>query len=143
MVNSHCKAECRYVILKANRSWKGEVKIWRGVFPSGYLFILTSVFYFNEVFMRLSKEQVEKISRIILDNLKAKELIIFKVPEEAVLSRIIEIFLNDLKAEDELDREVEEILKGYAREIEAGRMDYRKMFNLTKTKLVKERGIVI
>ena len=93
--------------------------------------------------MRLSKEQVEKISRIILDNLKAKELIIFKVPEEAVLSRIIEIFLNDLKAEDELDREVEEILKGYAREIEAGRMDYRKMFNLTKTKLVKERGIVI
>lgn len=93
--------------------------------------------------MRLSKEQVEKISRIVLDNLKAKELIIFKVPEETVLNRIVEIFLNDLKAEDELDREVEEILKGYAREIEAGRMDYRKMFSLTKGKLVKERGIVI
>jgi len=93
--------------------------------------------------MRLSKEQVEKISRIVLDNLKAKELIIFKVPEETVLNRIVEIFLNDLKAEDELDREVEEILKGYAREIEAGRMDYRKMFSLTKGKLVKERGIVL
>jgi len=93
--------------------------------------------------MRLSKEQVEKISRIVLDNLKAKELIIFKVPEETVLNRIVEIFLNDLKAEDELDREVEEILKGYAKEIEAGRMDYRKMFSLTKGKLVKERGIVL
>ena len=93
--------------------------------------------------MRLSKEQVEKISRIVLDNLKAKELIIFKVPEETVLNRIVEIFLNDLKAEDELDREVEEILKGYAREIEAGRMDYRKMFSLTNGKLVKERGIVL
>lgn len=93
--------------------------------------------------MRLSKEQVEKISRIVLDNLKVKELIIFKVPEETVLNRIVEIFLNDLKAEDELDREVEEILKGYAREIEAGRMDYRKMFSLTKGKLVKERGIVL
>ena len=93
--------------------------------------------------MRLSKEQVEKICRIVMDNIKGKELIIFKVPEETVLNRIVEIFLNDLKAEDELDREVEEILKGYAREIEAGRMDYRKMFSLTKGKLVKERGIVL
>src|SRR3972149_3365132 len=143
MVNSHCKAECRYVILKTNRSWKKEVRIWRGVFPSGYLFILASVFYFNEVFMRLSKEQVEKISRIVLDNLKAKGLIVFKVPEDAVFHRMVEIFLKDIKAEDDLDREVEEILKGHAREIEAGRMDYRKMFNLTKTKLVKERGIVL
>lgn len=93
--------------------------------------------------MRLSKEQIEKISRIILDNLKAKGLIVFKAPEDAVFHRMVEIFLNDLKAEDNLDREVEEILKGHAREIEAGRMDYRKMFSLTKGKLAKERGIVI
>lgn len=93
--------------------------------------------------MRLSKEQIEKISRIVLDNLKAKGLIVFKAPEDAVFHRMVEIFLKDIKAEDDLDREVEEILKGHAREIEAGRMDYRKMFSLTKTKLVKERGIVI
>ncbi|MBI3399059.1 MAG: DUF507 family protein [Deltaproteobacteria bacterium] len=93
--------------------------------------------------MRLSKEQIEKISRIVLDNLKAKGLIVFKAPEDAVFRRMVEIFLKDIKAEDDLDREVEEILKGHAREIEAGRMDYRKMFSLTKTKLVKERGIVI
>lgn len=93
--------------------------------------------------MRLSKEQIEKISRIILDNLKAKGLVVFKASEDAVYHRMVEIFLKDMKAEDELDREVEEILKGHAREIEAGRMDYRKMFNLTKGKLAKERGIVI
>ena len=93
--------------------------------------------------MRLSKEQVEKISMIILDNLKTKGLIVFKSPEDVVLNRIIEIFSGDLKAEDNLDREVEEILKGHAKEIEAGRMDYRKMFSLIKGKLVKERGIVI
>lgn len=93
--------------------------------------------------MRLSKEQVEKISKIVLDNLKTKELIVFKVKEEVVLNRAVEIFLKDLKAEDELDREVEEIIKGHAKEIEAGRMDYRKMFNLIKAKLVKERNIVL
>src|SRR4030065_2668779 len=99
-----------------------------------------AVKYFSSgVNMRLSKEQVEKISKIILDNLRTKELIVFKVKEEVVLTRAVEIFLKDLKAEDELDRGVEEIIKGHAKEIEAGRMDYRKMFNLIKAKLVKER----
>ncbi|MBI5047492.1 MAG: DUF507 family protein [Deltaproteobacteria bacterium] len=93
--------------------------------------------------MRLSKEQVEKISKSILNTLKAKELIILKANEETVLHRITDIFLNDLKAEDELDREVEEIIKGHTKEIEAGRMDYRKMFSLIKGKLAKERSIVL
>lgn len=93
--------------------------------------------------MRFTNEQVEKISKRILDNLKAKELIAFKVEENVVLRKIVDIFLKDLKAEDNLDKEVEGILKGYEREIEAGRMDYRKMFNLTKTKLAKERSIVL
>ncbi|MBI5326687.1 MAG: DUF507 family protein [Deltaproteobacteria bacterium] len=93
--------------------------------------------------MRLSKEQVEKISGSILNTLKAKELIILKANEEAVLHRITDIFLNDLKAEDELDREVEGIIKGHAKEIDAGRMDYRKMFSLIKGKLAKERSIVL
>lgn len=93
--------------------------------------------------MRLSKEQIEKISKMVLDNLKTKELIIFKAPEDAVLKRIVEIFSDDMKAEESLDREVEEIIKGHAKEFEAGRMDYRKMFGLIKGKLAKERGIVI
>jgi len=93
--------------------------------------------------MRLSKEQVEKICKLILNHLKAKELIVFKAQEEAVLSRIVEIFLKDMRAEDELDKEVEKLLKVHEREIEAGRMDYRKMFSLTKTKLARERGIVL
>ncbi|HAG51666.1 MAG TPA: DUF507 domain-containing protein [Deltaproteobacteria bacterium] len=93
--------------------------------------------------MRFTNEQVGKISKRILDNLKAKELIVFKTGEDAVLHRIVDIFIKDLKAEDDLDKEVEGILKGHEREIEAGRMDYRKMFNLTKTKLARERGIVL
>ncbi|HBO84892.1 MAG: hypothetical protein A2073_01945 [Deltaproteobacteria bacterium GWC2_42_11] len=93
--------------------------------------------------MRLSKEQVEKISRLMLENLKKKELIIFKANEDTVLHRIIDLFIRDLKTEDDLDREVENIMKQYSNEIEGGRMDYRKMFSMIKHKLVKERGIVI
>ncbi|MBI5893212.1 MAG: DUF507 family protein [Deltaproteobacteria bacterium] len=88
-------------------------------------------------------EQVEKISRMILEDLKQKELIIFKADEGVVLKRILEIFTGDMKAEDDLDREVENIMKQYQNEIDKGRMDYRKMFSMIKNKLVKERGIVL
>lgn len=93
--------------------------------------------------MRLSKEEIEKISKMVLEHLKAKGLIVFKVPEETVLHRMIEIFNKDIKSEDDLDREVEKIIEGHAKELEAGRMDYRKMFHLVKSKLAKERGIVL
>ncbi len=93
--------------------------------------------------MRLSKEQIEKIARLILENLKKKELILFKASEDVVLERIIEIITADIKKEDELDREVERILSQHTGEIESGRIDYRKMFNMIKHKLARERGIVL
>ena len=39
--------------------------------------------------------------------------------------------------------EVRELLKTYTSEIEQGRLDYRKLFDLTKQKLVRERNIVL
>ncbi len=93
--------------------------------------------------MRLSKEQIEKIARLILENLKKKELILFKASEDVVLERIIEIITADIKKEDELDKEVERILSQHTGEIESGRIDYRKMFNMIKHKLARERGIVL
>lgn len=93
--------------------------------------------------MRLTSEQIEKISKMILENLKQKEIIVFKADEKVVLNRISDIFAADLKAEDDLDREVDNIMKQYSNEIDRDRMDYRKMFSMIKNKLVRERGIVV
>lgn len=93
--------------------------------------------------MRLTKEQVEKITRTILDKLKDKDLVELKAAEPKVHERMTEVFLSDLRAEDTLDREVEEILKGHSGEIDSQRLDYRKMFNIVKGKLARERGIII
>jgi len=93
--------------------------------------------------MKLTKEQVEKITRTVLDKLKDKDLVEFKAAEPKVLERMTEVFLADLRAEDTLDREVEEILKGHSGEIDSQRLDYRKMFNIVKGKLARERGIIL
>ncbi len=93
--------------------------------------------------MRLTKEQVQVISSLIFENLKKKQLVVFKIEEEVVMKRILEIFLSDLKAEDEFDREVEKLLETHSRELEGGDVNYRKMFNMVKTKLAKERDIIL
>jgi hypothetical protein len=93
--------------------------------------------------MRLTKEQVQVISSLIFENLKKKQLVVFKTEEAVVMKRIPEIFLSDLKAEDEFDREVEKLLKTHSRELEEGDVNYRKMFNMVKSKLAKERDIIL
>lgn len=93
--------------------------------------------------MRLTKKQVEVISMLIFENLKQKQLIVFKTEEEVVMKRILDFFLSDLKAEDELDREVEKLLETHSRELEGGDVNYRKMFNMVKSKLAKERDIIL
>ena len=54
-----------------------------------------------------------------------------------------EIIMRDLKAEDDLDREVEEILKTHTGSIDNQKIDYRKMFGMIKNKLARERGMVL
>jgi len=91
--------------------------------------------------MRITEEQVSKICHMILANLKERSLIELKVPEDKVLHRMKEIFIADLKVEDELNAEVEKILSEH--EAEFGDVDRRKMFLLIKKKLIKERNLVI
>lgn len=93
--------------------------------------------------MKLTGDEVEKIAQKIIERLKEKELIVFKVEEHKVLERAITAINSDLRAEENLDREVETMLKEHTAEIDSGRLDYRKMFSMIKNKLARERGIVL
>ena len=93
--------------------------------------------------MKLSIEQVDKISRIVVDKLKDKGLIVFKSPEDKVLEKTREIIIGNLRAEDDLDREVESILQTHTGAIDNQKIDYRKMFGMIKNKLARERGIIL
>ncbi|MBI5236666.1 MAG: DUF507 family protein [Deltaproteobacteria bacterium] len=93
--------------------------------------------------MRLHKEQVEKLSRTIVETLKAKDLVVLKTDERKVLERIEAAILDDLRAEDALDREVEQMLQGHSGAIDTQKIDYRKMFSMIKNRLAKERGLVL
>ena len=93
--------------------------------------------------MRIPKTWVPLLAKKIIENLIAKNLISPAVPPGKVLSEAEELILHELTVEDRLNDEVREFLKGHASEIEKGRLDYRRLFDLTKQKLIKERNLVL
>jgi hypothetical protein len=93
--------------------------------------------------MRIPKSWVPILARKIAENLTSKDLISPKVPMDKFVEKTEELILEELTVEDRLNDEVREILKKHADDIERGRMDYRKLFELTKQKLVRERNLVL
>lgn len=79
----------------------------------------------------------------ILKNLVSKRLIEPLVPQDELMRLTQGIILDELMAEDRVVDEVREFLKSYEGEIEKNQMDYKKLFDLTKQKFLKERNIVI
>ncbi len=93
--------------------------------------------------MRIPKSWIKPIARRIIANLISKDLVEPLVPQETLIEVTESIVLDELLVEDRLNEEVRQLLKKYESEIEKGRLDYRKLFELTKQKLVKERNIIL
>lgn len=93
--------------------------------------------------MRVPKTWVPFLAKKVVDKIIFKNLVKPAVPLEKLLKETGEIILEELTIEDRLNEEVREILKSHSTEIEKGRMDYRRLFELTKQKLVKERNLVL
>ena len=93
--------------------------------------------------MRLSNELIKHIANEIGSNLETKGMAKYAVPKDAVATKIAEVITENMLEEDRLNKEVEKLLDAHEAEISKGMMDYRKIFELTKQKLAKERGLVL
>ncbi len=93
--------------------------------------------------MRIPKSWTHLLAKKIVDNIISKGLVKPSINLEKLLSETEELLLNELTVEDRLNEEVRELLKKYAPEIERGHLDYRRLFELTKQKLVKERNLIL
>ena len=92
--------------------------------------------------MRLKEFQVKQICQKLLLTLRAKQLIILKKSEQEVLAKMAEIFIADLKVEDNINREAEKILDQYEKQM-GDKIDRHKMFQMIKKQLIKDKGVVI
>jgi len=93
--------------------------------------------------MRLPKEMIKHIADAIAANLESKGLAEYEVPKDAISAKIVDVITADMLAEEKLNKDVEKLLAAHEEEIAKENMDYRKVFELTKKKLAKERGVVL
>lgn len=93
--------------------------------------------------MRLRPEEVHLIVDRLMSDWKTQNLVTFKVPEAQLQTRLIDIFQKELRVEDDLTKEVEAMLAKYEKDFASGALDRRKMYQMVKNQLVKERKLVL
>lgn len=93
--------------------------------------------------MRVPKNWVPLLAKRIIDNLIEKKLIDASSLPKNLLEETERLLIEELSVEDRLNEEVRQLLKKYEADIEKGRLDYRKLFDMTKQKLIRDRNIVL
>jgi hypothetical protein len=93
--------------------------------------------------VRLRQEEIEYVAWRIVQKLKESGEVDFFDSEEGGQELISHAVTADLMVEDRLNREVDDILRAHQSEIQHESVDYRRMFQLIKNKLARERGLIL
>lgn len=93
--------------------------------------------------MRLSKDRVRHIAESVAAHLQQDGQLEVTGDRKAFVEALEQVITGELAIEDQLNAEVRQMLKAYEKEIEQGQVDYQRMFTMIKTKLVRERGIIL
>lgn len=92
--------------------------------------------------MRLNKNQIEHLASVILRNLVKEGKIIIE-DKGRLLEEVTVLLIEEFQKEDRLDQEVRELLSKHMEKIRKDNIEYQQMFKLIKTRLARERGIVL
>ena len=93
--------------------------------------------------VRLSKERVRHMAENLVGHLQAEQLVELTGDRLACVEALDQAITHELSVEDRVNAEVRQMLKTYEQQIEQGQVDYQKMFQMVKQKLVRERGIIL
>jgi hypothetical protein len=92
--------------------------------------------------MKLTKERVALLAHTLTSRLEAGAYL--EILSSKQLTQELEgTITEELQVEDRLNTEVRQMMKTHEAEIERGQVDYQKMFTMIKSKLVKERGLIL
>jgi hypothetical protein len=92
--------------------------------------------------MRLNRNQIEHLAFIIVRNLQKDKKVLIE-EKTRLLDETISLITDEFHKEDKLDQEVREILNSHMEKIRKENIEYQTMFRMIKTKLAKERNIVL
>ena len=93
--------------------------------------------------MRLKQEEITRIARQLLKNLKERGAASLKADEAKVLSRIEAVFLKNLNEEAAIEDEVRKLMDQYRRQIGSGEIDPQRAYQMIKKQVAKEKKFIL
>lgn len=93
--------------------------------------------------MRMKKEEIDRLARLIVANLKDRKVAAFKAPEERLVSRVVSVFTKNLEEETAIEEEVRKLMDRYRAQIGSGEIDPQKVYQMIKRQVAKERKFIL
>jgi len=93
--------------------------------------------------MRLTNEMIERMSKKATKVLLDGGQVIWEDTPEKLEGIINHVITQDLMVEDQLNDEVKTLLESRTKDYERDMMDFSRVFQMVKQKLVRERGLIL
>ncbi len=93
--------------------------------------------------MRLRKEVIDRLARSMARELSRFGYVDTEMIEDDLRYRLVGWIAEDLRVEDSLNEEVREILANFEGEMDRRNVEYSRMFDLVKRRLVRERNLIL
>lgn len=93
--------------------------------------------------MKLSPAKIEQLAADLIDQLAEIDGVLFKGDDGQLRIAAAQIMTDELMVEELLDAEIHKMLQAYKYEITMGRMSYDELFKKTKSRMLRERKIVL
>ena len=93
--------------------------------------------------MRIQRELIERIAKKIAVGLIDGGFLIWEDHPDKLEAIVNQIITQDLMIEDQLNEEVKMLIESRTKEYERDMMDYGRVFQMVKTKLARERGLIL
>jgi hypothetical protein len=93
--------------------------------------------------MRIQKELLDRIAKKIVVALIDGDYLVWEDRPEKLEAIVNEVITEDLMVEDQLNDEVRLLIESRTKEYERDMMDYGRVFQMVKTKLARERGLIL
>ncbi len=93
--------------------------------------------------MRIQRELIERIAKKVAAALIDGDFLVWEDRAEKLAAIVNEIITQDLMVEDQLNEEVKTLIESRTQEYERDMMDYGRVFQMVKTKLARERNLIL
>ena len=93
--------------------------------------------------MRIQKELLDRIAKKIVASLIEGDYLVWEDRPEKLEAIVNDVITEDLMIEDQLNEEVRLLIESRTKDYERDMMDYGRVFQMVKSKLARERGLIL